>query len=302
MSANTLGADINEICLTFLLNNDEFPDTVTAQQYEKRTANVSESEVEWQLGRAEAMYDKFLQFLSRNRYGTPVRAYWTARPGFKFQPIIGFEVDQRLNPSDVLVELSTGKFYGISAKSTKSGGAGMKNPGIGTIDKYLGTNIVSVDEKYSKMIIEKFSLPEKKDARKQFLKDNPGVKKQVYDGYSSKALNEMRDLYLQRINQMSEQQKITFIATEWLNEDPEILKLPYVKITGSGTRAPYTAALYDPISNSKTKYLVKGPIKFSPVGNDAVGVTAANQRILKMRFKYASIQLASSLKMSGDTW
>ena len=35
MSANTLGADINEICLTFLLNNDEFPDTVTAQQYEK---------------------------------------------------------------------------------------------------------------------------------------------------------------------------------------------------------------------------------------------------------------------------
>lgn len=302
MPANTLGADINEIYLTYLLNNNQFPDQITSQQYERRTKTVSEGEVEWQLGRAEAMYEKFLMFLQQNRYGSPVQSYWTARPGFKFEPIIGFEVNRRLNPSDVLVQLSTGKFYGISAKSTKSGGAGMKNPGIGTIDKYLGTNLVAVDEKYSQMIIEKFDLPAGKEPRKQFLKNNPGVKKNVYDNYSSRALNELRDLYLQRINQMSQQQAINFLATEWLNEDPEILKLPYVKITGSGTRAPYTAALYDPITNSKSKYLVKGPIQFSPVGNDAVGVTAAGQRILKMRFKYASIQLASSLKMSGDPW
>ena len=36
-----------------------------------------------------------------------------------------------------MVQLSDGKFYGISAKSTVGGGAGFKNPGVGTIDKYL---------------------------------------------------------------------------------------------------------------------------------------------------------------------
>lgn len=301
MSANTLGADINEIYLCYLLNNNSFPDKVTSDQFEKRSKSVSEQEKEWQIGRAEAMYKIFLQFLKSRQYGSPVSSYWTARPGFVFQSVVGFPVNQRLNPTDVLVKLNTGKFYGISAKSTKSGGAGLKNPGVGTIDRYLGTNLASIDVKYSNMIVEKYGLPTGKDARKQFLNNNPGVKKNVYDNYSSKALKELRDTYLVRINKMSQQEIINFLVTEWLNEDPEILKLPYVKITGSGTRS-YTASLYDPITNSKSRHLVKGPIKFSAVGNDAVGVMANNTRILKMRFKYASTQLASSLKMSGDPW
>ncbi len=301
MSVNTLGADINEIYLCYLLNNNSFPDKVTSDQFEKRSKSVSEQEKEWQIGRAEAMYKIFLQFLKSRQYGSPVSSYWTARPGFVFQSVVGFPVNQRLNPTDVLVKLNTGKFYGISAKSTKSGGAGLKNPGVGTIDRYLGTNLASIDVKYSNMIVEKYGLPTGKDARKQFLNNNPGVKKNVYDNYSSKALKELRDTYLVRINKMSQQEIINFLVTEWLNEDPEILKLPYVKITGSGTRS-YTASLYDPITNSKSRHLVKGPIKFSAVGNDAVGVMANNTRILKMRFKYASTQLASSLKMSGDPW
>ena len=301
MSANTLGADINEIYLCYLLNNNSFPDKVTSDQFEKRSKSVTEQEKEWQIGRSEAMYKTFLQFLKTRQYGSPVSSYWTARPGFVFQSVVGFPVNQRLNPTDVLVRLNTGKFYGISAKSTKSGGAGLKNPGVGTIDRYLGTNLSSIDVKYSNMIVEKYDLPTGKDARKNFLNANPGVKKKVYENYSSKALKELRDAYLIRINQMSQQQIIDFLVTEWLNEDPEILKLPYVKITGSGTKV-YTASLYDPITNSKSRHLIKGPIKFSPVGNDAVGVTANNVRILKMRFKYASTQLASSLKMSGDPW
>jgi hypothetical protein len=301
MSANTLGADVNEIYLAYLLNNNSFPDTITSNQFTKRSQSVSKQVVEWQIGRAEAMYTKFLEFLSRGRMGSPVSAYWTARPGFKFRDIVGFDVNQRLNPTDVLVRLTTGKFYGISAKSTKSGGAGIKNPGVGTIDRYLATNLAAIDMKYSNMIVEKYDLPTGKDARKAFLNANPGIKKKVYENYSSKALRELRDSYLIRLNQMSQQQIIDFLVTEWLNEDPEILKLPYVKITGSGTKT-YTASLYDPITNSKSKNLIKGPIVFSAVGNDAVGVTANDQRILKMRFKYASTQLASSLKMSGDPW
>ena len=43
-------------------------------------------------------------------------------------------------------------------------------------------------------------------------------------------------------------------------------------------------------------------IKFSAVGNDSVGVTASGKKIMKMRFKYESQALASSMKMSGDPW
>lgn len=301
MSANTLGADINEIHLCYLLNNNSFPDKPTSDQFEKRSNSVSEQEKEWQIGRAEAMYKKFLQFLKSKQYGSPVSSYWTARSGFVFESVVGFSVNQRLNPTDVLVKLNTGKFYGISAKSTKSGSAGMKNPGIGTIDKYLGTNLSAIDIKYSNMIIEKYDLPTGKDARKNFLQSNLGIKKKVYENYSSKALNELRNAYLAKLNQMSQEKIIDFLVTEWLNEDPEIMKLPYVKITGSGTK-DYSASLYDPITNSKSRHLIKGPISFSPVGNDSVGVTANNTKILKMRFKYASTQLASSLKMSGDPW
>ena len=41
---------------------------------------------------------------------------------------------------------------------------------------------------------------------------------------------------------------------------------------------------------------------FEKVGNESIGVKAGNKKILKMRFKYESEKLASSMKMSGDPW
>ena len=43
-------------------------------------------------------------------------------------------------------------------------------------------------------------------------------------------------------------------------------------------------------------------ISVSKVGSDSIGITAGGKRIMKMRFKYESQKLASSLKMSGDPW
>ena len=126
MSGNTLGSDINEIHLAYLLNNNSYPDRQSQTQIENRINAVSEQTTEFQKGRAGAMYDTFLKFLRDKGYGSPVSAYWTSRQGFSFKKIIGIDVDQRLNPTDVLVQLSDGKFYGISAKSTFSGGAGFK--------------------------------------------------------------------------------------------------------------------------------------------------------------------------------
>ena len=302
MSANTLGADVNEIHLAYLLNGNSFPDSESQQQIQRRSASLSEQVVEWQKGRAEAMYTKFVTFATQKGYGSPVGSYWTARPGFSFRDIIGLDVNQRLNPTDVLVRLSgTPQFYGISAKSTVSGSAGFKNPGVGTIDRYLGSDIKSIATGYVDQIVERYDLPSTASARKVFLNSNPGTKRLVMDNFGSPCLSAMRDSYMGILNGLPDQRKIEFFATEWLNEDPNILRLPYVKITGSGT-GPYSANLYDPIASSKVRHLIAGPIVLENVGVDAVGVRANQQKIFKMRFKFESTQLASSLKMSGDPW
>ena len=76
----------------------------------------------------------------------------------------------------------------------------------------------------------------------------------------------------------------------------------YVKVTGRGTRAPYTAVVDDPLNNDKLRKLASDAITFEAVGNDSVGVKAGAKKIMKMRFKYESQKLASTVKMSGDPW
>ena len=77
---------------------------------------------------------------------------------------------------------------------------------------------------------------------------------------------------------------------------------PYVKVTGKGKGVPYTADVEDPLNNPKLKAILSEKISFEEVGNDSIGVKAGAKKVLKMRFKYESEKLASSLKMSGDPW
>ena len=44
------------------------------------------------------------------------------------------------------------------------------------------------------------------------------------------------------------------------------------------------------------------PIGVEEVGIASIGIKAGEKRIMKMRFKYESQKMASSLKMSGDPW
>jgi hypothetical protein len=58
----------------------------------------------------------------------------------------------------------------------------------------------------------------------------------------------------------------------------------------------------DPTNNPKLDALRTGPIKLERVGNESIGVTAHGKKIMKMRFKFESEKMASSVKMSGDPW
>ena len=84
--------------------------------------------------------------------------------------------------------------------------------------------------------------------------------------------------------------------------DAEVLIPPYIKVTGKGNKAPYSAVAMDPINNPKLTALSAHNIKLEKVGNESIGVSAGDKRIMKIRFKFESEKMASSLKLSGDPW
>ena len=76
----------------------------------------------------------------------------------------------------------------------------------------------------------------------------------------------------------------------------------YDSFWGCSKGSPYTSDVEDPLNNPKLKAILEQKIMFEKVGNESIGVKAGTKKILKMRFKYESEKLASSLKMSGDPW
>jgi len=156
----TLEGDINEIHLAYLLNGSTYDNIFSHGGDAKATLTQREDELEAmfpknyekrldaQKGRAQAMYD----LLNQGGYTNNVaRVAWTARKGSLGEFIYGADsptpepgktVDQRLNPSDVVVQYKKpsklaggGYFLGISAKSTKQKKADIAwaNRGIGSL-------------------------------------------------------------------------------------------------------------------------------------------------------------------------
>jgi hypothetical protein len=58
----------------------------------------------------------------------------------------------------------------------------------------------------------------------------------------------------------------------------------------------------DPTENEKLSALQKYKITLEKVGNESIGVKAGAKKIMKIRFKFESEKMASSMKLSGDPW
>jgi len=314
MSANTLGADINEIYLAFLLNGNSYPDTITQNQITSRintlTKQNKRSEITDQQGRAVSQYDKFVEFLKNKDMGVPSEAWWTARPGFSFNSVVGFSVDQRKNPTDVLVKTNKGIFYGISAKSTKAGKTGFKNPGMGSIQTSLGLNsskpFDAIVSKYRNQVISILpsNVANTDTARNTYFKNNEAYYESVIiPGYAYPCYNELRDyLYNHLTNKMEIWEQQVFLGHDFLNEDEETMKLPYVKITGSGQNGRYTSSLFDPIAESKMQKIIAYGVSFEKKNTPAqntIEVKANNQNLFQIRWKFGDRAFGGSMKLEG---
>lgn len=312
MSANTLGADINEIWLAYLLNGNSFPGT-SSTDYSNRTSQVTPQEITVQQGRAKAVYDRFLLFLSRQGLGNPVAAHWTARPG-SMASIVGFPVDQSKNPTDVLVELDSGQFYGISLKSVKSGKTGFKNPGMGTLESDLGLSgkpFTKIVDKWKNQVMTAYpQLNVSSDSQRKTILKNPknkAIKDAVYATYGKACYDELTEaLYNHLTGSMEPWEQKVFLGHSLMNEDEETMKVPYVKITGSGN-GPFRASLYDPVASSKAKKIAARGAGFvidtGKQGTIKVNAGQSGSRVKYMfsiRWKWSSTYFASSMKLSAE--
>jgi len=303
MTANTVLSDINEIYTGYVLAGNKWYNADAKKQYNDRLLQAKTEEVADAQAKAVVMAQEFLKWAKLNGFsGKVVNVWWTARPN-SMTEAVKRPVDQRKNPTDILIKFSSGPsegFLGLSAKATQgSGDIGFKNPGLGTVDRNLGMNLAQKYQSQLDQTIKKFNLPPSSNERKAHIRANPGVKKHTEE-IGIKILAAMRDEMLTRLLKFKQPELIKYLLTDWM--DAEVTFPPYVKVTGQGNREPYKAVVMDPINNEKLSALSKYKITLEKVGNESIGVKAGEKKIMKMRFKFESEKMASSLKLSGDPW
>jgi hypothetical protein len=303
-SKNTLGADINEILVGYYCLGETWKGyenvSYVKQQLEKRKQQVEITEYKDQDGRAKLMAKEIIKWAVQHIGATNVvkKAWWTARPG-ELSKAVGFEVDSRKNPTDTLIQFSNGKFLGISAKSTKSkGDIGFKNPGIGTIEKAYRIDLSKIKSNIEDKTVIELELPKSLSERKKYIRENPHVQVKTTEAGNS-ILEALRNEFLKTLVSLDQEKSKSLLLSQWM--DADISNPPYIKVTGHGKNGNYSVTILDPVNNPKVESL-NNTISYEPLGRDSIGVTAGGKKIMKMRFKYESEKLASSIKLSGDPW
>ena len=303
MTANTILSDINEIYTAFVLAGKVWFDKEAQKQYNLRIKQAKVEEVQDAQQKAEVMASEFIKWAKANKYKLPIKGvWWTARPG-SMSGAVGEEVDQKKNPTDVLVRFSSGPangFLGLSAKATQGrGDIGFKNPGLGTVDRNLKMDLSGEYANQLRQTINLFALPESAAQRKEYIRKNTGIKAKTEE-IGVKVLAAMRDELYDRLLKFDQRELVRYLLSDWM--DAEVLYPPYVKVTGQGNKPPYRAVVMDPLKNEKLESLSKYEIKLEKIGNESIGVTAGTKKIMKIRFKFESEKMASSVKLSGDPY
>jgi len=302
-ASNTFASDINEILLGLYLAGGDWSKFGNAREAKAgllaRKKQVGTAVYKDQDGRAKTMASKALEWASMNGYdGDVVNVWWTARPG-TLAAAVGYPIDSRKNPTDILIKFSEGSFLGISAKSTKaSNEIAFKNPGLGTISKTLGIDFGSLVKNIENEMIKKYKLPAGIKLRKSFIRSNPKVQAKTAEA-GAQMLMILRDALLKKYQSMSQSEMRKHILTAWF--DAEAINPYYIKVTGRGVGGLYNAEVFDLVKDDKFKLISNGKIEAVAVGTNSIGFMADGHRLMKARFKFESEKLASNIKMSGET-
>jgi len=308
--ANTHPADVNEILYGLEMVNNKSSAFVgysdAMKQLKAKKKLITPEEYAIQAGRAKEMAVETKKWMAQEGYGKVIKAWWTARKGV-LSKAVGYDVNSAKNPTDVLVQTAATstrdkQFLGLSAKSTKiKGDIGFKNPGLGTVVKALDLDFTDIQAKQLKKLQKQLpDLSDTASTRKKYIKANPDVKKTTDEvGYATLRL--LRNELTKKMKGMNQKDARAYLLDAWLDSTGSMPL--YIKVTGRGNpKKGFSANIQDPLKNSKVESVLRDKIKFVNVKDHSTGVIAGKKKIMKIRFKYASTQMASTIKLSGDPW
>ena len=303
--SGTHSADVNEILYALYMAGEKWQSIDGFAEVRRQLAQKTKllnDPVDYadQDGRAKDMAKETKKWMSKNGYpGTVKVVWWTARPGV-LAKAVGHPVDSSKNPTDVLVQTSQGKFLGLSAKSTKGrGDIGFKNPGIGTVERDLNIDLKIYETEAVETAVASLGAPQSKSARKSWLRDpeNVDVRPQIKE-LADGVLRNVRNTIYTQMKKMKQPALLDYLMESWM--DSGVVDPPYIKVTGHGKAGTYNTTILDPLKNTKVGHLNKGPIKLELSGDNGIIISAEKSKIMKIRVKWESEALGSSLKLSGD--
>ena len=166
---------------------------------------------------------------------------------------------------------------------------------MGTVERNLNISLAQIPNKAVDTLLGEFpTLSKSSSVRKKEIRSDSKIKSRAEE-LGKVVLSDIADVLLKTVNSKSD--VLDYLLDDWLDAKNAVYPR-YIKVTGMRQGAK----IEDPLANSKISALASGDIRFIKVGNDSVGVLADGKKILKMRAKYESQKLASSMKFSGDPW
>lgn len=277
-------SDINELSLGYVLNAYRWWDSTARETFNTKCRRLSSMGLRQSVGvqveRGRVMAAAFLAWFPQRTITTVA---WVAR--------------QKTHPADIMVVFNDETPFGISCKSTNGfGDIGMKNPGVGPLEKLLGLDLKAVVKAAELEMILRYGLPKSADARKAAIRLVPDVLESCRLR-GSVVLNEIRDRVLQSLQVRDNGFLAGFLKTSLLDCD-ETTRPRYIKITGFGNGSvahPYAAKVHDPFAVD-----LSGTVTVESAGSNSIIFSHNGHSVCRLRPKFESEPLASTLKFSVD--
>lgn len=295
---NTHLADIHELYTAFLLNGEAFGSPEEGDLFVTKMSLVGDLDGFAQCKRAQYGASLIRTYVQVERGGEITAAHWVSRPG-RLSELLHTDYPSNCNPSDIVVALANNDFLGVSLKSHALAhhAVTFKNPGLSPVCKALGVDYWGPIERA--MITLENEIPALTGLtavqRKAFLRANAWAQ-QSAGKLAGMVLSELRDRLVTDLSHLSARDAWDLLGTHCL--DVTAKTLPYLQVTTGSRLSDVRLTLADMTrSPIRTAHHAGSPLTFTAAGTTSIYVTSGETRLFRMRVKFASEKLASSLKL-----
>jgi hypothetical protein len=296
----TYASNINEIGVGYYLTAFRNIDSSAKKEFDYCWHHTEPQERIMQLSRACEMANAMAQYLT------------TMHPTESIKEIQWVGNRKSAAPADLVLNFESGKLLGISCKSSRKNVAlCFKNVGVTHFKQTLGLDVRPIYEQAAKDFCVQYGAPFKNTERKLFLRKSDaqnspiqGVSLQsLAQSVAQETLASITGLIYDVLCQKDNAWLQDYCLRSWMDYYTDI---PWVRVTGMGKKKPYKAVVEDPHALEgiyvapEYRAIQTGLVRLSRIKEQSIGIHADDVPVMKIRAKYESEALASSLKFLGE--